>query len=195
MQAFMRRAPEEKGILRRILAGIISLFTLILIATALSKMVLYINAYGMTRNRVLATWMILFLAVIFILSLIQVFCKKFPIAMAILVTCVVFALVLFLPNIDGMIANYNVDAYLSGDLSSVDVEALCDLDYAAVPALSRLEEHLLAQGKPDEKTALLLESVTAQLDRLAKRSEKNPAGFFDWNIPVLQAKRMLEERV
>ena len=139
----MRRAPEEKGILRRILAGIISLFTLILIATALSKMVLYINAYGMTRNRILATWMILLLAVIFILSLIQVFCRKFPIAMAILVACVLFALVLFLPNIDGMIANYNVDAYLSGNLSSVDVAALCDLDYAAVPALSRLEEHLL----------------------------------------------------
>ncbi len=194
MQAFMRRTPEEKGILRRILAGIISLFTLILIATALSKMVLYIDAYGMTQNRILATWMILLLAVIFILSLIQVFCKKFPIAMAILVTCVVFALVLFLPNIDGMIANYNVDTYLSGDLSSVDVDALCGLDYAAVPALSRLEEHLLAQGKLDEKTALLLESVTAQLDRLAEWNAEETYGFFDWNIPVLQAKRMLEGR-
>ena len=194
MQAFMRRTPEEKGILRRILAGIISLFTLILIATALSKMVLYIGAYGMTQNRILATWMILLLAVIFILSLIQVFCKKFPIAMAILVTCVVFALVLFLPNIDGMIANYNVDAYLSGELSSVDVEALCDLDYAAVPALSRLEEHLLAKGKLDEKTALLLEAVTAQLDRLAEQNAEETYGFFDWNIPVLQAKRMLEGR-
>ena len=114
--------------------------------------------------------------------------------MAILVTCVVFALVLFLPNIDGMIANYNVDAYLSGELSSVDVEALCDLDYAAVPALSRLEEHLLAKGKLDEKTALLLESVTAQLDRLAEQNAEETYGFFDWNIPVLQAKRMLEGR-
>ncbi len=194
MQAFMRRSPEEKGILRRILAGIISLFTLILIATALSKMVLYIDAYGMTQNRILATWMILLLAVIFILSLIQVFCKRFPIVMAILITCVLFALVLFLPNIDGMIANYNVDAYLSGDLSSVDVEALCDLDYAAVPALSRLEEHLLSQTKLDEKTALLLEATTAQLDRLAKWNAEETYGFFDWNIPVLRAKRMLEGR-
>ncbi len=194
MQAFMRRTPEEKGILRRILAGIISLFTLILIATALSKMVLYIDAYGMTQNRILATWMILLLAVVFILSLVQVFCKKFPIAMAILVTCVVFALVLFLPNIDGMIANYNVDAYLSGDLSSVDVDALCDLDYAAVPALSRLEEHLLDEEKLDEKTALLLEQTTARLNTLAEQNAQNPAGFFDWNIPVLQAKRILAER-
>ena len=194
MQAFMRRSPEEKGLLRRILAGIISLFTLILIATALSKMVLYIDAYGMTQNRILATWMILLLAVIFILSLIQVFCKRFPIVIAILITCVLFALVLFLPNIDGMIANYNVDAYLSGDLSSVDVEALCDLDYAAVPALSRLEEHLLSQTKLDEKTALLLEATTAQLDRLAKWNAEETYGFFDWNIPVLRAKRMLKGR-
>ncbi len=194
LQAFMRRAPEEKGILRRILAGIISLFTLVLIATALSKMVLYIDAYGMTRARVLATWMILLLAVIFILSLIQVFCKKFPLAIAVLITCVLFSLILFLPNIDGMIANYNVDAYLSGDLSSVDVDALCDLDYAAVPALERLEEHLLSKGVLDEKTATLLGQTTARLNTLAERSEKNPAGFFDWNIPVLKAKRMLEGR-
>ena len=194
LQAFMRRTPGERGILRRIYAGIISLFTLILIATALSKLILYIDAYGMTRSRVLATWMILLLAVFFILSLIHVFWKKFPIAMAILITCVLFSLILFLPNIDGMIANYNVDAYLSGDLSSVDVEALCDLDYAAVPALSRLEEHLLAQGKLDENSALLLEATTAQLDRLAEWNAEESYGFFDWNIPILQAKRMLEGR-
>ena len=195
MQAFMRRAPEEKGILRRILAGIISLFTLILIATALSKMVLYINAYGMTRNRILATWMILFLAVIFILSLIQVFCRKFPIAIATLITCVLFALVLFLPNIDGMIANYNVDAYLSGDLSSVDVDALYNLDYAAVPALSRLEDNLLSLSSRDGKSASILKAVTARLDALAEKSNKYPDGFFDFNIPTWRAKQMLEGRI
>lgn len=194
LQAFMRRTEGEKGILRRILAGLISLFTLVLIATALSKMVLYIGAYGMTQNRILSTWMILLLAVIFILSLIHVFCKKFPLAAAVLVACVLFALVLFLPNIDGMIANYNVDAYLSGDLSSVDVEALCDLDYAAVPALARLEDHLLAKGKLDEKTATLLEETTAQLDRLAKQSTKDAAGLFDINLPVLRAKQILATR-
>ena len=93
-----------------------------------------------------------------------------------------------------MIADYNVDAYLSGDLTSVDVDTLCDLDLAAVPALSRLEEHLLARGKLDEKSALLLEQTSAQLDRLAERGEKETYGFFDWNLPVLRAKRMLEGR-
>ena len=130
----------------------------------------------------------------FILSLVHVFWKKFPMTVAILITCVLFALVLFLPNIDGMIANYNVDAYLSGDLSSVDVEALRNLDYAAVPALSRLEGHLQGKETLDENSALLLEATTAQLDRLAERNAKEDYGFFDWNIPVLRAKRMLEGR-
>ena len=194
LQTFMRRTPGEKGILRRIYAGIISLFTLILIATALSKLVLYINAYGMTQARVLAAWMILLLAVVFILSLIHVFCRKFPLAIAILITCVLFSLLLFLPNIDGMIADYNVDAYLSGDLSSVDVDALCDLDYAAVPALDRLEEHLLSQGKLDKKSALLLEETTAQLDRLAEQSNNADDGIFDFNIPLSRARQMLAKR-
>ena len=194
MQAFMRRAPEEKGILRRILAGIISLFTLILIATALSKMVLYIDAYGMTQARVLATWAILLLAVIFILSLIHVFCKKFPLFIAILLTCVLFSLILFLPNINGIIADYNVDAYLSGKLSSVDVEALRDLDYAAAPALSRLEEYLLSQPTLDESATELLTQAKEHLDYLAKQNAENPDGFFDFNIPLWSAKQLLSKR-
>lgn len=194
MQSFMRRTPGERGLLRRTYAGIISLFTLILIATALSKMILYIDAYGMTRSRVLATWMILLLAVIFILSLLQVFCKKFPLAIGVFITCALFLLILFLPNVDGMIADYNVDAYLSGDLTSVDVDSLCDLDLAAVPALSRLEEHLQSQEVLDKKSALLLEETTAQLDRLAEQSNNADDGIFDFNIPLSRAKQTLAKR-
>ena len=194
LQAFMRRTPGERGLLRRTYACIISLFTLILIATALSKMLLYIDAYGMTRSRVLATWAILLLAVIFVLSLIHIFCKKFPLAIGVFITCALFLLVLFLPNIDGMIADYNVDAYLSGDLTSVDVDSLCDLDLAAAPALSRLEEHLLARGKLDERSAALLEATTARLDDLAKWSADESNSILDFNIPVWRAKQMLEGR-
>ena len=194
LQAFMRRTPGERGILRRIYAGIISLFTLILIATALSKLILYINAYGMTRARVLAAWMILLLAVIFVLSLTHVFCKKFPLSTAILITCVLFSLILFLPNIDGMIAEYNVDAYLSGELASVDVNALCDLDYAAVPALTRLEEHLRSRPSLNEESAKQLDEITEWLNHLAKQSTQHPDGFFDFNIPTYRAKQMLKVR-
>jgi hypothetical protein len=194
LQAFMRRTPGERGLLRRTYAGIVSLFTLILIATALSKMMLYIDAYGMTQNRILATWMILLLAVIFILSLLHVFCKKFPLAIGVFITCALFLLILFLPNVDGMIADYNVDAYLSGDLSSVDVEALQDLDLAAVPALCRLEEHLQSQEVLDKKSALLLEETTAQLDRLAEQSNNADDDIFDFNLPLSRAKQMLAKR-
>ena len=194
LQAFMHRKAGERGILRRIYAGIISLFTLILIATALSKLILYINAYGMTRARILAAWMILLLAVIFVLSLIHVFWKRFPLTIAILIACVLFALILFLPNIDGMIADYNVDAYLSGELSGVDEYALYDLDYAAVPALTRLEEHLLACPSLDEESAKQLEGITEWLDFLAKKHTENPDKFFDFNIPTYRAKQMLAKR-
>ena len=138
--------------------------------------------------------MILLLAVIFVLSLIHVFWKRFPLVIAILIACVLFALILFLPNIDGMIANYNVDAYLSGKLSGVDEYALYDLDYAAVPALTRLEEHLLACPSLDEESAKQLEGITEWLDFLAKKHTENPDKFFDFNIPTYRAKQMLAKR-
>lgn len=64
---FMRRRENKKSVLLKILCLIISGFTLILISTALSKMFLYIEYYGLTHKRIYSTWFMVVLAIIFLL--------------------------------------------------------------------------------------------------------------------------------
>ena len=136
---FMRR--NGKGIVMRILSLAFSAATLALISTAIAKMVLYINRYGLTPKRVYSSWFMLVLAVVFLLVCVKQFAPKFKIvATTFFVTVAMFAL-LGLSGADSIIANYNVNAYLSGKLDSVDVYALEDLGDSAVPSLVRLAKH------------------------------------------------------
>ena len=136
---FMRR--NGKGVVMRILSLAFSAATLALISTAIAKMVLYINRYGLTPKRVYSSWFMLVLAVVFLLVCVKQFAPKFKIvATTFFVTVAMFAL-LGLSGADSIIANYNVNAYLSGKLDSVDVYALEDLGDSAVPSLVRLARH------------------------------------------------------
>ena len=54
---------------------------------------------------------------------------------------------LALCNANGIIADHNVDRYLNGNLKTVDLDALDDLDEAAVPALCRLYDAQVESGK------------------------------------------------
>lgn len=137
----------------------ICLFTLMLIATAMSKMVMYINSYGLTQMRVYTTWFMAALFFIFAVTAIRQF-KKFNATRVIITGCVIFFMALSYGNVDGRIAAYNIDRYQNGTLESLDVQALGRLSAAAVPPMYDLylntgDEELKAQlreaiGSPPE---------------------------------------------
>lgn len=187
----IRRNEKEKGILQAVYSAVISLFTLVLIATALSKMVLYINSYGLTQKRVYASWLMVLLAVIFVLVLLSRFVRKLPLATAIAVCCVAFFGLIVLPDVDGMIASYNVDAYLSGDLDEVDVDSISAYSVSSVPALVELRDELNGRSGLDETARETLQKTTAALEKIAKDLKDEPNGFFTFNIPTARARDLL----
>lgn len=138
----LKRKTGQPPLLLKIISAIYSLFTLILISTALSKMVLYIDAYGLTRKRVYASCVMLLLAVTFLLILVRQFVDKTPIVAISLVAAILMFGLLSLGNVDAQIARYNVDRYLDGTLSGVDIYALDALGDAAIPALCHMAEIL-----------------------------------------------------
>ncbi len=138
LQSFVRRKGEEPSMITRILSILYSCATLALIATALAKLILYIQQYGLTPKRVYAGWFMVVLAVLFFFVLAKQFICRIRLIPACLLVCVTLSAVLFLSGSDRLIAKYNVDRYLEQSLKSVDVDAMRDLGDAAIPQLMRL---------------------------------------------------------
>ena len=190
-----RRDGDRVTVVARVYNALISLFTLVLIATALSKMILYIDSYGLTPKRVYASWFIIVLAFAFIVVLIRQLVRKLPATAITLAGAFVLFAIIAIPNVDATIARYNVDAYLSGELETVDLETLGDLDISAVPALVDLEEALKETADRTEAQEETLKAASELLNAHAKTFAENKSGFFSFSIPEYRARDLLKSRI
>jgi len=113
--------------------------TLVLIATALSKMALYIDAYGLTMPRLLPCVFMVFLAIVFV-ALIALQKWSFSIVRLSLIAGAVIFCILCLTNPDSLVVRYNSDRFISGTLKEYDIDILYRAGKAGVlPALDVLE--------------------------------------------------------
>lgn len=135
---------------------LLCLFTLFIIATALAKMFLYINAYGMTQLRIFTTWFMILLTVTFLVLLIRQFTQKLPTAAILTSVYIVMLGILCFGKPDARIAEYNIRRYAEGSLSELDVDMLCDLSEDAYVVMAR------------EGNASVLESA-GKLDTVIRR--------------------------
>lgn len=119
---FSKKSRREDLVLR-ILNGLLSSLTLLLIITAFSKMALYIGAYGLSMRRLLPCLFMAFLSVICI-GVIILQKRQFSMVRLSALTGTVLLCALCLLNPDGLVAGYNADRYLSGTLATFDVEIL-----------------------------------------------------------------------
>ena len=127
---------KENNIVTKILNLFICLFTLIIIITAVSKMFLYINNFGMTKLRILTTAFMLFLAIMFIALSIKIFVSKLIIVKFGIALAGVFLIVLGLFNVNSFIAEYNYNAYKENKLSNkIDVKTIYELGDEGIPYL------------------------------------------------------------
>ena len=134
-------AKKENGKLSpgiKAVTTFIALFTLIIIATAISKMVLYIDTYGMTILRLTTSAFMLFLAVVFISVILRIYTSKVNILKTALVCASCILVILGVANVNTVCAAYNYESYRSGKLDSIDVEAIYFLGDEGIPYLIKL---------------------------------------------------------
>lgn len=122
----------------RLLCLFIGVITLFLVATASAKMFLYIGTYGLTRLRVLTQIVMLFIALVTVLVMVWLFVPRLPYMKAVLLAGMLVGAITIWADVDTQVARYNVDAYLSGKLETVDVSYLRQLGPGAVEQLHRL---------------------------------------------------------
>ena len=114
--------------------------TLLLIATALSKMVLYIRQYGLTLLRVYTSWFMILLFVVFGIAIVAQF-RKINLAKTLVAAFFICFLLLCYSNVDGLVAQYNIGRYMDGSLDSLDISALYTTPEAARPYIKTLYEN------------------------------------------------------
>ncbi len=105
----------------------ISFFTLVVIASALSKMAMYISVYGLTRLRLFTGWFMALCAFVFIFIIIRQFTPKLNLSAAVsVVFTIMFALLVFCRP-DYVIAKYDTYMDKSGELQFYDSAYLLEL--------------------------------------------------------------------
>ncbi|MFZ4284307.1 DUF4153 domain-containing protein [Streptomyces rhizosphaericola] len=132
-----RGSARDRTLVRAVL-GTLCVLTLVVVASALRRMDLYVDEYGLTRLRISVAAMELWLGVVFVLILAAgVFGTRF-LPRAIAVSAAGAVLVFGLVSPDALVAEQNVRRF--EDRGSIDLDYLRGLSADAVPALDRLPE-------------------------------------------------------
>ncbi|MCL2222832.1 MAG: DUF4173 domain-containing protein, partial [Oscillospiraceae bacterium] len=137
-----KRRTESK--LLRAFNIVLSAITLVLIATAFSKMVLYVQVFGLTILRILPCVFMLFLAIIFTTVIVRQFAsvkKEFSIVRFSLIVGAIMLCLLSLANPDAIVVRYNANRYLSGTLREFDTGIIFRADFAGIIPAINVYEH------------------------------------------------------
>ena len=122
------------------LTTFIAIFTLMIISTAISKMVMYIDNYGMTEKRVTTSAFMIFLGIVFISVIMRIYIRKINIVKTALLVGGVIVLLLGTVNVNNICASYNYESYKSGKLKTIDVNALYELGDEGIPYIVKLAD-------------------------------------------------------
>lgn len=182
---FIKRSSESKSVILKIITVVFCLCTLILICTAVAKLVMYIDYYGLTQKRIYAMWLMLVIGIVFlIIALGQFFSKMKIVALSLTVAITMFA-GLCLCNVNAITAQYNTDRFLDGTLETLDVAAMEDLGDSAIPSLVRV-------AKITNNTQLKID-IDVVLCKKAVELREEKFSIFSFSVPSMLAKSAMKD--
>lgn len=158
----------------KIYGCVLCLFTLFIIATAIAKMVLYIDAYGLTRLRLYTTWFMVLLAIVFVVILAMQFTKKLHPARILVTSFTVMFTLLVFSRPDALVAEYNITRWQNGTLKDPDWQLICSLSDDAYTVICRHWEEL-----PEEQQ----EYITSEYNN--RRYASNPETTWNFSTQYL----------
>ncbi len=113
----------------------------VLLVSAIKRMLLYVDAYGLSVKRVLTLWLMCLIGLCLVWMVIKCFNPKLDVMRLIGITVVTCVCILSLTNTERLIARYNIDRYISSPGKiTLDVYHLGRLSYTAAPEIVRLRD-------------------------------------------------------
>ena len=173
------------------LNSVLAIITLVLIATAVSKMALYISAYGLTMRRLLPCVFMIFLAAVFV-ALIILQRKDFSILRFALVVGSAMLCALFVSNPDAAVVRYNTNRYLSGTLAEYDGDLLYSSGSAGLGIALFAYESIPENDNARYNINRYIQYVRGNINRMYSRSLSIwGGGANERNLEYWIAKRLL----
>ncbi|AZM89604.1 DUF4173 domain-containing protein [Streptomyces sp. W1SF4] len=176
----LRWAPRggagDRRLVRSVL-GTLCLLTLVVVASAVRRMDLYVDAYGLTRLRLSVVTMELWLGLVIVLLMAAGVAGGRWLARAVVAGAAATVLAFGLASPDGIIAEYNVTRYQQDN--KLDLAYLRDLSSDAAPYLDRL---------PEPRRSCALMGIEADL------RHASDAPWYATSLGEHRARRILRER-
>lgn len=135
---FSKRKSGKLSRAVKCLCLFLCVFTIILISTSVSKILLYIAQMGLTHKRIYVFVFDIVLIVCFLAVIIRLLRQNFAYMKVIISFACCALTVLCLVGTDNVIAKYNTQMYLSGKLETVDVETVSSLGFSQIEQLDKL---------------------------------------------------------
>lgn len=122
--------------------------SIVFIITAMAKMKMNIENFGLSVNRMLVSLLEVMLLVVIVFIIVHIFNPRVNYMQAIIIICSVLFIGFVYADADAIVAKYNVEAYRSGKLEMVDVGYLGhELSDSAMPYIAELANDKNADGE------------------------------------------------
>lgn len=194
---FSRKKNQKPQLGIAVECTFIGAFTLVIIATAIAKMALYMKTYGLTVPRIICTAFMVLLAVVFIALIVRLFVTSVPVLRIGLITATVLLLILGYGNMDKVIAEHNMNLYKTGVRDTADPYEMEKLGATGVPYLIELTKDKNAEEKQNAEMCLdgLLWRWYSVVDYEKSETEykRDNRNLGDWNYSVTPNLKLLEE--
>lgn len=178
--SLVRKTDHKAPLLTRLLCLFVGLVTLFLVSAASAKMLTYISGYGLTRLRVMTQLIIIFFGLMAVMVSVSLFVKKTRCMPILMIGALLIGGSALWADVDTVVASYNVHAYQTGKLQTVDVAYLWELGSGAVPQIAKLVD----DQDPE---------VARQAQWYLSRSGAYWEDFRSWNYNDWQAKNCVSE--
>ena len=148
---FARKKDKKPGVVVQAEGTFIGIFTIFLSATAIAKMVMYMQTYGLTLFRISTTAFMIFMAVTFVAIIARLFVNKVPVLRVMLVAAAVVLIGLGYGNVDKMITSHNMALYKAGVTDDPDIYMVEEMGNSGVDYLIEMAKN--ARDESDRERA------------------------------------------
>lgn len=171
----------------KVLSFVLVFLTAVILFSAFWRMRLYILAYGLSLLRAMTLFGMLFIAICLGAASYKIYKPDFKFWQVFFAVGMAGWIIFNFCNPCAVVAEYNVNSYLSGNLTEVDIYYLADMSPSSLPALQKLRDQVGGDYRLYDYFYNFY--YDDDLDDCIEKLQKSSPGLREWSLDAFIAKR------